>query len=49
MDAISETIREQLNAECLRRGWVSQKNPSVGSSAKLAQALGRTPSFWSDR
>lgn len=49
MDTVANTIRHNLNALCLQRGWVSQKNPTLGSASKLSEALGRTSSFWSDR
>jgi hypothetical protein len=49
MADLSDTRRKNLNALCVRRGWVSQKNPLIGSPAKLIEVLGRTSSFWSDR
>lgn len=49
MADLSDTRRKNLNALCVRRGWVSQKNPLVGSPSKLVEVLGRTSSFWSDR
>lgn len=49
MSDLSETYRKKLNAICVARGWVSQKNPMRGSPAELMQKLGRTSSFWSDR
>lgn len=45
----SEARRANLNAYCVRKGWVSQKNPSQGSPSKLVEVLGRSSSFWSDR
>lgn len=49
MSKLSETYRVTLNRECLKRGWISQKNPSLGSPSELVKLMGRTPSFWSDR
>lgn len=49
MADLSDTRRKNLNALCVRRGWVSQKNPLVGSPSKLVEVLGRSSSFWSDR
>lgn len=37
-----------LNNYCLRKGWVSRKNPERGSPVQLEKALGKTQSFWSD-
>lgn len=46
----TEEIRRQLlNAFCVRKKWVSAKDPARGSPSKLSAALGRTPQFWSDR
>lgn len=49
MSELSETYRINLNKECVKRGWVSKKNPSRGSPSQLVNKLGRSSSFWSDR
>lgn len=49
MSELSEVYRARLNAVCLEKGWVSQKDPTKGSPSELVKALGRTSSFWSDR
>lgn len=49
MSNLSEVYRVNLNKECLRRGWVSKKDPSFGSPSALVRELGRTSAFWSDR
>lgn len=49
MSSASETRKNNLNALCVRRGWVSRKNPGAGSPAELVIRLGRTSSFWSNR
>lgn len=49
MSELSETYRVTLNLECLKRGWVSKKDPSYGSPSELVKLLGRSSSFWSDR
>lgn len=49
MSELSETYRITLNLECLKRGWVSKKDPSRGSPSELVKLMGRTSSFWSDR
>lgn len=49
MSDMSSIRRENLNALCLRQGWVSRKNPSIGSPSELMTRLGRSSSFWSDR
>lgn len=49
MSELSETYRVNLNAECIRRGWVSKKDASRGSPSELMRVLGRSSSFWSDR
>ena len=41
--------RSNLNAVCVRRGWVSRKGGTTGSPSDLFSRLGRSPSFWSDR
>ncbi len=41
--------RENLNALCLRLGWVSRKGGGSGSPAELANRLGHGSSYWSDR
>lgn len=41
--------RENLNALCLRHGWVSHKSTHLGSPSELVNRLGRSSSFWSDR
>lgn len=46
---MSEVYRANLNKECLRRGWISQKDPAFGSPTALVRELGRTSAFWSDR
>ncbi|WP_200844034.1 S24 family peptidase [Pantoea sp. 18069] len=49
MSDMSLIRRENLNAICLRQGWVSRKNASAGSPSELMGRLGRSSSFWSDR
>lgn len=49
MSDLSDIYRENLNKECLRRGWVSRKDPEYGSPSELSYRLGRTSAFWSDR
>lgn len=49
MSDLSEIYRVNLNKECLRRGWVSKKDPVYGSPSALVQVLGRSSAFWSDR
>ena len=49
MSDLSEVFRVNLNKECLRRGWISKKEPSFGSPSALMRELGRTSAFWSDR
>lgn len=46
---MAEKRQAKLNAYCLRQGWVSAKNPQLGSPGELESRLGRTSSFWSDR
>lgn len=41
--------RENLNALCLRLGWVSRRSEHLGSPSELIRRLGRSSSFWSDR
>lgn len=41
--------RENLNALCLRLGWISRKGGESGSPSELVNRLGRGPSYWSDR
>lgn len=49
MTETEELRRLNLNAFCVRKGWVSAKTPDRGSPTKLVELLGRTSSFWSDR
>lgn len=49
MSDSQEIRRTNLNALCVRRGWVSRKNPDQGSPSDLMTRLGRTSSYWSDR
>ncbi len=49
MSEMSEIRRKNLNAYCLRQGWVSVKRADLGSPQELLTRLGRTSSFWSDR
>lgn len=49
MTETEELRRANLNAFCVRKGWVSAKTPDRGSPTKLVELLGRTSSFWSDR
>ncbi len=49
MSDMSEVYRVNLNKECLRRGWISKKEPNYGSPSALVRELGRTSAFWSDR
>ena len=49
MNDLSEVRRANLNAYCLRQGWVSAKNPEAGSPQELVTRVHRTSSFWSDR
>lgn len=49
MSEQSEVYRTNLNKECLRRGWVSKKEPEFGSPSALVRVLGRSSAFWSDR
>lgn len=49
MEALTDIRRANLNAYCVRRGWISQKTEGIGSPSKLKEALGRTDAFWSDR
>lgn len=49
MSELSDTYRVNLNAECVRRGWVSKKDQSRGSPSELMRVMGRSSSFWSDR
>lgn len=41
--------RENLNALCLRLGWISRKGGESGSPSELVNRLGRGSSYWSDR
>lgn len=47
-DLIPEIRREKLNTYCIKRNWVSQKDPSRGSPTELKRLLGKSVSFWSD-
>lgn len=38
----------KLNEYCVQQGWISRKNPSIGSPSALKARLGRSDSFWSD-
>jgi phage repressor protein C with HTH and peptisase S24 domain len=49
MSDTSNIRRENLNALCLRLGWISQKSRDLGSPAELVRRLGRSSSYWSDR
>lgn len=49
MSELSEVYRKNLNAICIERGWVSQKDPTKGSPSELVKLLKRSSSFWSDR
>ena len=49
MNDLSEIRRANLNAVCIKRNWISRKNPNQGSPSDLATRLGRSSSFWSDR
>lgn len=49
MSEMSEIRRTNLNAYCLRKGWVSAKSSELGSPNELMKLLGRTSPFWSDR
>lgn len=49
MSSLSEIRKHNLNALCVRRGWVSRKNPDTGSPSDLVNLLGRSSSFWSNR
>lgn len=49
MSEHSEVYRQNLNQECIKRDWVSRKDPAFGSPSALVNVLGRTSSFWSDR
>lgn len=49
MSELSEIYRVNLNTECIRRGWVSQKDSTCGSPSQLMNLLGRSSAFWSDR
>lgn len=49
MSDLSDVYRINLNRECLRRGWISRKDPESGSPSDLVRLLGRSSSFWSDR
>lgn len=49
MSELSEVYRQNLNKECIRRGWQSRKDPAFGSPSELVKVLGRTSAFWSDR
>lgn len=44
----AELFRANLNAYCIKRGWISRKNPTYGSPGDLQKQLGKTVSFWSD-
>jgi phage repressor protein C with HTH and peptisase S24 domain len=48
MSDLAAIYRENLNAYCVSKGWVSAKNISRGSPAELVKRLGKTSSFWSD-
>jgi len=48
MSDLAAVYRENLNAYCISKGWVSAKNASRGSPAELVKRLGKTSSFWSD-
>lgn len=41
--------RGNLNALCMRLGWISRKAKHLGSPSELINRLGRSSSFWSDR
>lgn len=45
----SATRIANLNALCVKRGWISREHPERGSAAELIKRLGRSNSFWSDR
>ena len=47
-ESISEVRRANLNAYCIKRGWISQRNPNQGSPTELSKRLGRGPAFWSN-
>lgn len=49
MSELSDVYRTNLNAECVRRGWISKKDSNRGSPSELMKVLGRSSSFWSDR
>lgn len=49
MSELSEVYRAKLNAVCLEKGWISQKDATKGSPSELVRVLGRSSSFWSDR
>lgn len=49
MSDTSNIRRENLNALCLRLGWVSRRSDHLGSPSELIHRLGRSSSFWSDR
>lgn len=44
----AELFRGNLNAFCLKQGWISRKNVTLGSPGELQKRLGKTVSFWSD-
>ena len=44
----SEIRRKNLNAYCVKRGWVSQKDSSKGSPSELKRMLGKGVAFWSN-
>ncbi|MFC7408735.1 hypothetical protein [Hydrogenophaga atypica] len=49
MSELSDVYRNRLNAICVAKGWVSQKDPTRGAPSELVKIFGRTSSFWSDR
>lgn len=40
--------RGNLNALCVRLGWVSRRAKQLGSPSELINRLGQLSSFWSD-
>lgn len=48
-DSMAKVYSKNLNAYCLKRGWISHKKAGNGSPSKLMKEAGwGSPSYWSD-
>lgn len=48
MSENSPTYVQKLNDYCVQQGWISRKNPMLGSASALKERLGKSDSYWSD-